>query len=279
MKHIFSLLLAIICILAVGQASAQLDVRLHPIRSNYLLGESIAVKLSITNHSDELVVLDNAPDHPWLHFTVMPSGSSQPMAPKMIPVFEKIHINPGSKHETVINLRPYFYFSHVGSFKVIASVRMSDMRSTYSSNRATFSVSNGGSVKTFATQRDGKRLKMHVKMMRTGDKDSLFGQVENADSGVVIGACQLGLYLNFMNPRILIDKKQNLHVLCQSTTTYFTYAVMTPDGTRSHYQVMSRTGGPVDLITTGNGIKAIGLTPAKQPGKDPADNYHTTSDR
>ena len=101
----------------------------------------------------------------------------------------------------------------------------------------------------------------------------------NADSGAVVGACYMGQFLNFMNPRIMMDRSQNLHVLCQSTPTYFTYSVMGTDGARKSYQVYQRTGGPVELITTGNGIRPIGLSPASQPKPGGAENYRPITDR
>ena len=89
----------------------------------------------------------------------------------------------------------------------------------------------------------------------------------------------MGQYLNFMEPRVMMDRKQNLHVLCQSTPTYFTYSVMGTDGTRRSYQVLQRTGGPVDLITAGGGIKAIGLTPAKKPSSGDMPGIRDISER
>ncbi|MBR5213384.1 MAG: hypothetical protein IKV92_03890 [Akkermansia sp.] len=279
MKHIIRLIMMLFCLLAAGQASAQVDVRLNPVRSEFLLGEGVAVKLKITNHTDTALVLSNSPERQWLHFTLTRSGSSQPLAPKAVPSFKKIVVNPGSSHEVVVNLRPYFYFNSVGSYKIVATVRMPDMQTTYSSNRASFTLANGGSVRSFAIQSAGKRLKMNVKIMRAGEKDCLFGQVVNADSGSVVGACYMGQYLNFMEPRVMMDRKQNLHVLCQSTPTYFTYSVMGTDGTRRSYQVLQRTGGPVDLITAGGGIKAIGLTPAKKPGSGDMPGIRDISER
>ena len=279
MKHIINLIMALFCLLAVGQVSAQVDVRVQPVRGEFLLGENVQIKVKITNFTDQALVLANTPDRPWLHFTVTRSGSSHPMAPKVVPVFDKIVVHPGSGHELTFNLRPYFHFTTAGSFRVVATIRMDDMQTTYSSNRANFTLVNGSSVKTFAIQSGDKRLHRHVKMMRAGEKDCLFGQVVNADSGSIIGACFMGQYLNFMEPRVMMDRKQNLHVLCQSTPTYFTYSVMGTDGTRRSYQVMKRTGGPVNLISAGNGISAIGLTPATPPGKSQEENYHTTSDR
>ena len=81
-----------------------------------------------------------------------------------------------------------------------------------------------------------------------------------------------------MEPRIVLDNAQNLHVLCQSTPEYFTYSIMNTKGGRSQYKLFRRSGGPVDLISTGKGIRTIGLVPYVKSKKGD-DQYHSATDR
>ena len=101
-------------------------------------------------------------------------------------------------------------------------------------------------------------------------KECLFGQAVNKDTQQVIGACYLAEYLNFMKPSVLLDSAQNMHVLCQSSPKFFTYSVMDTHGKRSSAKLYQRTGGLVDLISTGKGIITVGLTPyvAPKPGSE-----------
>ncbi len=278
MKHIIPLVLAALCLLIGGRAFAQLDVRLEPVRKEFLLGESVALKLTFTNHTDRTIALSNTPGRSWLTFTVTQSGSQIPLRPVAVPNFPKMTIGPGSRQSYQVNLRPYYRFNTANSYKVIASVRMPDMQTTYSSNRAGFTLSFGGNVSSFRVQAGGRNLQMCVKLMRVDNKDYLFGQVLNDDTRTALGACAVGPYLNFMKPRVVLDRAQNLHILCQSTPTLFSYAVMGTDGQRKVHQVLTRTGGPVDLVSTGNGIRALGLTKYVAPKPD-AENTHSASDR
>lgn len=115
--------------------------------------------------------------------------------------------------------------------------------------------------------------------MRVDNKDTLFGQSIDADSGSVKGACYMGLFLNFMDPKVLLDSAQNMHVLCQSTPEYFTYSIMTPTGSRASYKVLRRTGTPVDLVGTGSGIRTVGLAPYVKPAPNSEGVIHRTGDR
>ncbi len=277
MKHITHLF-ALLLILLAGQALAQIDVRLDPVRRDFLLGESIALKITMVNHTDQTIKLTNIPGRSWLNFNITSREGGNALSPKATPRYPDLTLSPGATRSYQVDIKPFYNFNRSGTYKAIATVRMPDMRTTYSSNRATFTLASGGSIKTFKTQARGQRLEMSVKILNVGGKDSLFGQVLNADSRVPIGACYLAQFLNFMEPRIVLDNAQNLHVLCQSTPEYFTYSIMNTKGGRSQYKLFRRSGGPVDLISTGQGIRTIGLVPYVK-SKTGDDQYHSASDR
>ena len=85
-------------------------------------------------------------------------------------------------------------------------------------------------------------------------------------------------YLNFMKPSVLLDSAHNMHVLCQSSPDFYTYAVMDTHGKRSAVKLYKRTGDTVDLIGTGKGIFPIGVTPYTPPAPG-MENVRKASDR
>ncbi len=277
MKHLTRIFTFLLLLLA-GQALAQVDVRLDPVRRDFLLGESIGLKITMVNHTDQTIKLTNLPGRSWLNFNITSREGGNALSPKATPRYPDLTLSPGATRSYQLDIKPFYNFNRSGTYKAIATIRMPDMRTTYSSNRATFTLASGGSIKTFKTQARGQRLEMSVKILNVGGKDSLFGQVLNADSQVPIGACYLAQFLNFMEPRIVLDNAQNLHVLCQSTPEYFTYSIMNTKGGRSQYKLFRRSGGPVDLISTGKGIRTIGLIPYVK-SKTGDDQYHSASDR
>lgn len=260
------------------QAFGQIDVRLEPVRRDYILGEKASLRLIITNHTDGTLSLNSIPGRSWLYLEVKRRGESSPIGPTTIPKYPDIKVMPGSSKAYTIELQPFYRLTRDGTYRVVATLRMPDMQTTYNSNTASFNMSPGGTLRSFNIQARGQRLQMSVKMLTMNGNTALFGQVVNADTKIAHGACFMGQYLNFMEPRVILDRAQNLHLLCQSTADFFTYSVMDTYGNRREYKVLKRSGGPVDLISTGNGIRYIGLVPYVKD-KNPNSQYHSASER
>lgn len=279
MNYIKSILWALLLTAGVcAQAFGQLEVRLEPQRRDYILGENVVLKITIINHTDSSVSLNSIPGRSWLNVQVKRRGSALPEPPQSTPRYPQITVRPGSAQAHNIELKPHYALSREGAYSVVATVRLPDMQTTYSSNTVVFNMISGGNMRHFVVQARGQKLNMALKSLNIGGRDLLFGQVMNMDTRHVLGACYMGQYLNFMEPRVLLDRAQNMHMLCQSTAEFFTYSVMDTFGKRREYKVLKRSGGPVDLISTGGGIRYIGLTPYSKNSK-PKDNFHSASDR
>lgn len=262
-----------------AQCLAQIDVRLEPVRREYLLGETAAVRLIITNYTDSPVQLSGTPERSWLYLSVTRSGaSSTPLSPVHPPRFPDIKVMPGSRRAYTFELQPLYRLNYEGLYRISATLRMPDQHTTYTSNSVSISMSPGATVRSFTVQVRGQRLQMNVKMLAMEGKTMLFGQVVNPDTRIALGACMLAQYLNFMEPRVLLDRAQNLHVLCQSTAEFYTYAVMDTNGARRELKLYKRAGGPVDLVSTGSGIRTVGLAPYVKNTK-PNSQYHSATER
>lgn len=274
-------ILAALLLLILGvctEAHAQLGVRVEPVRRDYVVGENVVIKLTIVNHTDTSIALTNTPGRCWLDIAVSFKGESMPIPAQNIARYPSITLTPGSSRSFNIGLKPHYDLYRQGIYKVVATLRMPDMHTTYTSNVSLFNLTSGSDIRSFTVQNRGQRLKLGVKLMNVNGQNVLFGQVMNEDTRHAVGACFLGRYINYMEPRVLLDRAQNLHVLCQSTVDYFTYAVMDTNGTCRSQKVMKRSGGPVDLISTGGGIQCIGLAPYVKP-KPNTQNIHSATER
>lgn len=276
MKQLLNLLLVLCCLLS--SAMAQVELRLAPVRHDYILGEHVALKLTIINRTDSSIALTNRPGRPWLNFMVGKRGEPGPVSAFASPRFPDLTVTPGSTRSFQVDLKTFYHLDVSGNYNAVATIRMPDGQTTYSSNRAVFALASGGKVRAFKVRSGGRNLEMSVRLASIDGHDNLFGQVADADSQRVLGACFMGRYLNFMQPRVMIDAAQNLHVLCQSSPDFYTYSVMNTQGERSHYQLYKRASGPVDLMSTGKGVRPVGLVPYVKPKAD-EQNIHHTSDR
>lgn len=278
MKHIASLILILCCLLAAMPATAQIELRLQPIRRDFIVGESVALKLTVVNHTDAPVSLTNIPGRPWLNIMAGRRGESGPIRAIATPRFPNLTLTPGSTRAFKVELGSFYRLELDGSYWCVATIRMPDGKTTYSSNRGLFVLTNGGQVRAFNIQARGKRLNTSLRLARIGDQDGLFGQVRDADTKRIVGACYLGRFLNFMQPRVLLDAAQNMHVLCQSSAEFYTYSIMDTNGKCASHKIYRRAGGPVDLISTGKGVQVVGLIPYVKPKKG-TEGLRRTSER
>lgn len=276
MKHLTCLLMPLLALMSL--AHAQIDVRLEPARHDYIVGENVALNLTIVNHTDSTISLGNRPGRPWLNFVINRRGENSPVSPFATPRFPDVKLTPGSKRSVQVNISDFYHLLQSGAYGATAVVRLTDSEATFSSNRGLFSLVEGGTVRSFKVRAGGKNLEMTVRLAHMEQHDNLFGQVRDTDTNRVVGACFLARYLNFMKPCIMLDSAQNLHVLCQSSPDFFTYAVMGTQGQRSHSQLYRRTAGPVNLISTGRGVQPTGVAPYVKP-KPGQENLHKTSER
>lgn len=277
MKKILCLLLPLLCLLA-SVASAQIELRLEPVRRDFITGEDVALKLTLTNHTDATINLEGTSGRPWLSILLYRTGENLPVSPTALARFPKLSLSPGSTRAFQLNIKEFYKLDTSGTYRAVATVRQPGTLNTYSSNRATFALISGGTVRNFQVQARGRRLELAVKLATTGGHDNLFGQVTDIDTHCVVGACFLGRYVSFMKPIVKLDSAQNIHVICQSTPDVFSYAIMDTHGKRRHYQLYKRTGGPVDLVGGGKGLTPVGLTPYN-PTKQNAPTYHNVSER
>lgn len=279
MKQYILILISLFSFMAAPQAAAQIEMQLQPVRKDYVAGESPAFNLTIVNQTDATYVLKNTPGRPWLNIQIFVRGQGLPLTPIATPVFPATTITPGSSRTFRLGTKNFYRMGETGSYHAIATIRMPDGFSTYSSNKAMFSVESGAELNSFRIQARGKRLQLSLRMAQIEQQLWLFGQVRDLNTSRIVNTCLLGHYLNFMKPIAKLDGAQNMHVLCQSSPTIFTYAVMNTKGDRASHKLYSRVGGSmVDLINTGRGVMPVGLTPYVAPKAD-NQNIRKASDR
>ena len=283
MKKLITLIVMLAAALLMQMpASAQVEVQLSPNRTDYVAGEGVGLNLTITNHTDTALNLHDVAGRPWLNIILTQRGVGSPIMPKDRSGFPPVNIGPGSQRTVTVGLRDKFALDTPGAFRATATILLPDGRTTYTSNRALFNITTGGAIRTFPIQSRGRRLEISARLVRTAKQEGIFGQVVDMDTKRALGACYMGRYINFMQPRVMLDGSQNLHMLCQSTPEFFTYSVMNNRGQRLSYQVYRRVPGvPVDLVNTGKGFRPVGLTPydPKTEAKRQKEQLRTTSER
>ena len=250
-------------LLLCSQAFGQIVVELKEVRRDFMVGEPVMLKLTLHNNSDETIALHDTAEMPWLFLRVTQRGAGErSIAPIARAKFPPISLKPGQSLAHTFSLKSFYNLVSEGAYSCTATVCLTDGKTAFSSIPARFDLISGSSLWSQQVHVKGKSLLLSVRSMQTGGKAFLFGQVMNEDTRRVVGSVPLGQFLNFAAPRCMMDGGKNVHVLFQSNTSYFTYAVFSPAGTRVSAQLLKRAGGvPIGLVATGSGIQVVGAVP------------------
>ena len=78
MNRIKLVITALLGLLASLPAFGQLEVRVEPLRRDYILGENVRMRIMVTNHTDAPTSLVSTPGRPWLYMHIARRGDSSP---------------------------------------------------------------------------------------------------------------------------------------------------------------------------------------------------------
>ncbi len=269
----FILLLGALCL----PAFSQLIVKMEPIKKQFISGEPITVRLTISNNTGAPINLTSTDHVSWLDINVETTEGGIPLPQFRFANFPPLTIPTGKSISRRINLRYFYDFSRDGYYKATALVRSPDMRTMFSSGKQLFSIMSGMPVwSQLATPPGGTTCKYVLCSMKTNQKSHLYVQVKDASSGVPINAVGLGEWLSIFDPMCRLDSKAILHVLFLSTPTIYGEATVNTKGELQKLQYYKKISGyQPSLVYLPDGslrvTGAIPFDPYKQDKQGPRD--------
>lgn len=252
---------ALLCTsILISEVSAQVVVEIQPVRKEFLVGEAMPMKITISNNSGATLELKGDANSSWLDVHIEKSGSSIPVTQARFAKFPNLKIPAGTSTSRIIELNLFYDISQENAYRTYAIVKLPDRRTIYPSNKALFQVRNGSPIWQQTVQLpDNSRITMSAKMMLLDNKKFLYAQVVNADSGLAINAFALGPFLAFGQPHCVIDGQRNLHILFLSSPTFYTYAIISPKGKKQYSGFYQKIPGvKAQLVPNGGGIFVSG---------------------
>ncbi|MEG2809383.1 MAG: hypothetical protein RR889_01910, partial [Akkermansia sp.] len=228
------LLIPIILLLSMAlPAMSQLMVSMEPTKKQFVNGEPMTMRLTISNNTGKSIKLSGTDTIPWLDIHVERNEGSEALPQTRFANFPNVQIPPGKSVSRRIDLRYFYDFSRDGYYKAIAVVRPPNMRNVYASTRALFSVVSGMPIwsETIAT-RNNMRCKYSVCGLLEQKKQRMFVQVKDGTSGASINTVGVGEWLSFIKPLCRVDSQTNLHVLFLTTPNIYCQAIVNPKGER-----------------------------------------------
>jgi hypothetical protein len=235
MKVLFTLF-GLVLALFFFSASAQVTVEVKLEQDQFLPGETIPASVHIINRSGQTLHLGN---DGWLSFFVQGDNGSIVAKKTDMPVKDLFDLNNGDMATKSVDLAPYFALTHNGTYRVTASVHISEWDQDITSTPQSFDIIQGAELWSQAfgvPDSSAPNLPPHVRKYTLvqanylHDQLRLYVQVVDESDGTVVKVNALGPMISFSQPEAQLDSASNLHVLCQTGATAFTYSIVSPDG-------------------------------------------------
>ena len=214
---------------SLALASAQVTVEVAQDQQQFLPGESLEVKVRITNLSGQ--ELHFGEDEDWLSFAI--ESREGIVVPQLgePPVLGPFVLESSKVATKRVDLGPYFSLTRAGTYQIVATVRIREWKREIASPQKSFDVIQG--VKLW-DQEVGVPLpagvsEPEIRHYILQQANYVRGQIRlylrvTDVYGKPIRVLLLGPLASFGRPEQQVDRSSNLHVLFQDGASSFTYA-------------------------------------------------------
>ena len=219
-------------------APAQVTVEVVTDQDQFLPSETVPVAVKITNRSGQPLHLGAVAN--WLTFDVQSADDFMVVKNAEVPVLGEFDLGSSQMATKRVDLKPYFNLIRPGRYKVVATVRIKDWNMEVASPEKSFDVVDGVELwsQDFGLPQTGGATNTAPEVRKyTLEKASylrgqlrLYVRVSDEAESHVFNVFSLGKMVSFNEPDTQLDRVSNLHVLWQSGASFFTYAVVNPDG-------------------------------------------------
>ncbi len=266
---------AILLVLLAGNAYAQVRVELSFKRSLYVLYEPIIATVSIDNLSGKPLLLENSGSNKWFGFNietadgriVPPVNADYELAPAAI--------GPGEKLSRAVNLTPLFPLRDPGPCRVKASVYVAEFGRYFSSAPLTVEITEGRPIwqQVVGVPGGGGRPELRTITLlshRLSRTTRLYARIEDKENGKIYAMHQLGPFLTFGSPDVMLDVRNEIHILQNSAPKQFLYTHLGLQGEVFVQQAYLEVGTRPGLQKRHDGSVAVVGGKIYTPGEETA---------
>jgi hypothetical protein len=255
-------------LLALTTAHAQIEVNLSLRRTLYLVYEPLIVTVSIRNLSGAELTLSDTPKNRWFGI-IVDTVDGQPIAPNN-PNYsnEPVQIAPGQTVRRSVNITPLFPLGEFGTYRIRATVYAQTFNRFFSSPPLGFEITEGRKLWEQdvgvppGSGAQGQTRLYTLLAHRLPSATMLYLRVQDPERGVIYCTSQLGRFVSFGNPSVLLDRGNGVHILHNMAPREYLYSHFNIDGKVQKQQAYREvTSRPVLVEDGETGVAVLGGTP------------------
>jgi hypothetical protein len=211
-------------------AHAQMQVDISLKRNLYIRYEPILVTVTITNMTGAELSLSDSGAHKWFGLQVE-TLDGRPIPPSGGDYLNQpLELGPQQKITRTVNLTPIFPISEFGSYRVQAAVFSQQTNRFFTSPALNFEITEGRLLwqKTVGVpdRSPGTGTSRTVTLLshRLPQSTYLYIRIEDPHAGTVFCTHQLGRFLTFGSPNVMLDRLNNVHILQNIAPKSYVYS-------------------------------------------------------
>ncbi len=270
------LLLALLGAFLAEHAAAQLRVDLSFKRKLYVIYEPIIATVTIENLSGRPLLLEDSGVNRWFGFNIE-SEDGRPIPPIEAGYsLARAAVGPGEKLTRAVNLTPLFPLRDFGLYRVKASVYISAYGKYFSSPPLAIEITEGRPIWQEVVGVPGAGGESELRTItllshKLSRSTRLYVRIEDRERGRVFANHQLGTFLSFGRPEVMLDAQNQIHILQNSAPKQFLYSHIGLDGEVMAQQAYLEVGSrPTLSKSTTNGSVSVVGGKAYTPGVEPS---------
>jgi hypothetical protein len=258
---------------AAEQAAAQVRVDIGFKRKLYVMYEPIIATVTINNLSGRPLLLENSDHHRWFGFNIE-TGDGR-IIPPINPDYAlaPAAVGPGEKLTRAVNITPLFPLHEFGLYRVRASVFVGIFDRYFSSPPLAIEITDGRPIWQEVVGVPGESGTPELRTItllshKLSRSTRLYVRIEDRERGRVYATHQLGQFLTFGRPEVMLDVDNQIHILQNTLPKQFLYTHLGLDGQVLGQQAYREAGSRPRLLKKAGG--AVGVTGGRAftPGEE-----------
>jgi hypothetical protein len=248
--------------LLATSAFAQVRVDISFKRKLYVMYEPLIATVTINNLSGRPLLLDNSENDRWFGFTietadgrlVPPSNPNYALAPAAV--------GAGEKLTRAVNLTPLFPLDEFGLYRVKATVYVGAFSRFFSSPSLPVEITDGRPIWQEVVGVPGAAGEPELRTItllshKLSRSTRLYVRIEDRQRGRVYATHQLGQFLTFGRPEVMLDSENQIHILQNTLPKEFRYTHLGLNGQVLGQQDYREAGSRPGLVKKAGGAVAV----------------------